>query len=114
MLSSLHAKSPSRLVYNFLSYQSTRLLLCYANHRLKQVCCLALDVIIFCLTKVACDVIVSLGGVARRVGWRAGWGGGPGRVAGRVGWRAGWGGGPGGRRGMDLRSKECSGVNIVT
>ena len=49
-----------------------------------------------------------LGGVAGRVGWRAGW------VAGRVGWRAGSGGGPGDRRGMDLQSKECSGVNIVT
>ena len=38
---------------------------------------------------------------------------GQGRVACQVRWRAGWGGGPGGRRGMDLRSKECSGVNIV-
>ena len=47
-------------------------------------------------------------------GWRAGSGGGPGLVAGRVGWRAGSGGGPGDRRGMDLQSKECSGVNIVT
>ena len=44
--------------------------------------------------------------VAGEVGWRAGWGGGPGGmaglvgggpglVAGRVGWRAGSGGGPG-------------------
>ena len=59
------------------------------------------------------------------MGWLAGWGGGPSWVAGRVGWRAGWvagrvewrawsGGGPGGWRGMDLLSKECSGVNIVT
>ena len=57
-----------------------------------------------------------LGGVAGRVGWRAlpgRMGGGPGRVAGRVGWRAGSGGRPGDRRGMDLRRKECSGVNIV-
>ena len=46
--------------------------------------------------------------MAGRVGWWAGSGGGPG------GRRAGWGGGPGGRRGMDLQSKECSGVNIVT
>ena len=63
--------------------------------------------------------------MAGEVGWRAGWGGwqgvmagrvggGPGRVAGRVGWRAGSGGGPGDWRGMDLQSKECSGVNIVT
>ena len=35
-------------------------------------------------------------------------------MAGRVGWWAGSGGGLGGRSGMDLRSKECSGVNIVT
>ena len=48
------------------------------------------------------------GGVAGRVGWRAGSGGGLVGEAGRVG------GGPGGRRGMDLQSKECSGVNIVT
>ena len=59
------------------------------------------------------------------MGWQAGWGGwpvgmagqmggGPGQVAGRIEWRAGSGGGPGDRRGMDLRSKECSGVNIVT
>ena len=41
-------------------------------------------------------------------------GGGPGRVAGRVRWRAGSGGGPGDWGGMDLQSKECSGVNIVT
>ena len=65
------------------------------------------------------------GGVAGWVGWRAGWdgwsggwragsGGGQGRVAGLVRLRAGSGGGPGDRRGMDLQSKECSGVNIVT
>ena len=42
------------------------------------------------------------GGVAGRV------------VAGQVGWLSGERGGPGGRKGMDLRSKECSGVNIVT
>ena len=47
-------------------------------------------------------------------GWLAGSCGGSGQVAGRVRWRAGSGGGPGDRRGMDLRSKECSGVNIVT
>ena len=35
-------------------------------------------------------------------------------MAGRVRWRAGSGGGQGDRRGMDLWSKECSGVNIVT
>ena len=29
------------------------------------------------------------------------------------GGRAGWDGGPGSRRGMDLQSKECSGVNMV-
>ena len=44
------------------------------------------------------------GGVAGRVGWRAGSGGGPGRVAGRVGWRAGWGGGPGGEAGRVVRA----------
>ena len=54
------------------------------------------------------------GGVAGRVGWQAKWGGGQGGVAGRVGRQARSGGGPGGWRGMDLRSKECSGVNIVT
>ena len=53
------------------------------------------------------------GGVVGRVGWRAGWDGGQGLVAGGVRWRAGSGGGPGDWRGMDLRSKECSGVNIV-
>ena len=66
--------------------------------------------------------MVAAGWEAGRVGWRAGWDGGQGRVAGRVGQpvRSGgrpWGvkgDGPGGRRGMDLRSKECSGVNIVT
>ena len=47
-------------------------------------------------------------------GWQAGWGGGPCGMEGRVGWRAGSGGRPGDRRGMDLLSKECSGVNIVT
>ena len=35
-------------------------------------------------------------------------------MAGRVGWRAGGEGGARGWSGMDLRSKECSGVNIVT
>ena len=40
-------------------------------------------------------------------------------MGGRVRWRAGAGGGQGGRglggrRGMDLWSKECSEVNIVT
>ena len=54
------------------------------------------------------------GGVAGRVGWRAWSGGRPGRVAGRVGRRAGWGGWPGGQSRMDLQSKGCSGVNIVT
>ena len=65
------------------------------------------------------------GGVVGWVGWLAGWdgwpgvwlagsGGGQGGVSGRVGWRAGSGGGLGDRRGMDLQSKECSGVNIVT
>ena len=52
----------------------------------------------------------------RPTGW-GGWpggvaglgGGGPGRVAGRV-----VGGGQGGLRGMDLRCRDCSGVNIVT
>ena len=65
--------------------------------------------------------------VAGEVRWRAVWGGGQGgmgrvrrvgggqgRVAGRVRWRAGSGGGQGDQRSMDLQSKECSGVNIVT
>ena len=43
--------------------------------------------------------------MAGLVGWRAGSGGGQGGEAGRVG---------SGRRGMDLWSKELSGVNIVT
>ena len=48
------------------------------------------------------------GGVAGQVGP----GGGPvGGGAGLAGQGGGW---PGGRRGMDLRSKECSGVDIVT
>ena len=64
------------------------------------------------------------------MGWRAGWGGGQGGEAGRIGWRAGLDGWQyavagqvgagwvgwlaGGQNGVDLRSKECSGVNIVT
>ena len=36
-----------------------------------------------------------LGRQAGKVGWQAGWGGGPGRVVGRVGWRDRWSGGPG-------------------
>ena len=55
-----------------------------------------------------------MGGVAGRVGWLAGWDGRQGRVVGRVRWLAGPGGGPDDRMGKDLRSKECSGVNIVT
>ena len=49
-----------------------------------------------------------LGGVVGRVVWRAREGG----RAGRVGRLAGWDGGQpaDGWRGMDLRSKECSGV----
>ena len=39
---------------------------------------------------------------------------GPGQVAGQVRWLAWSGGRPGYLRGMDLLSKECSGVNIVT
>ena len=60
------------------------------------------------------------GGVAGSVWWRARWGGGQDGMEGRVRWRAGsWGAGRGGGRaggseGMDLRSKEGSGVNIVT
>ena len=59
------------------------------------------------------------------VGWLAGWdgrqggwlawsGGGQGLLAGWVRWLAGSGGWPRDRRGMDLLSKEFSGVNIVT
>ena len=40
--------------------------------------------------------------------------GGQGLVAGQVRWRAWSGGGPGDQRGVDLPSKERSGVNIVT
>ena len=74
-----------------------------------------------------------LGRQAGRVGSRQG-GGGPGGVAVRVGWLAGWGGGrvrwrarsgvarggeragwlEGGWNPIDVRSKEYSGVNIVT
>ena len=43
-----------------------------------------------------------------QVGWLAGSGGRPGG-----GW-AGWDGWPGDGRGVDLRSKECSGVKIIT
>ena len=61
----------------------------------------------------------NMSGVAGRVGWRARWDGGQdgwraGSGGGQDGWRAGSGGGQGDRRGMDLRSKECSGVNVVT
>ena len=52
-LSSLHVKSLNTISCHI------NLLPCYASHRLKQVCCRALDVIIFCLTIVACDVSVS-------------------------------------------------------
>ena len=58
----------------------------------------------------------SLGWLAGRAGWDgspdrvvgrwAEWDEGQGGMAGRVGWRAGWGGGPGGRRAIDLWSKE--------
>ena len=63
---------------------------------------------------------------AKGVGSQAGCGGGQGgvegwvgmsgrvQVAGQVRWLAWSGGGPGYLRGMDLQSKECSGVNIVT
>ena len=44
------------------------------------------------------------------MGWRAGSGGRQGLMAGRVGRWAGW---LEGDSGMDLWSKECSGVNIV-
>ena len=57
---------------------------------------------------VGCRVGGGQDRVAGRVGWRARWGGWQGGVAGRVGRRAGW------LEGMDLLSKECSGVNIVT
>ena len=66
-------------------------------------------------------------GQGRRVGCRAGSGAGQGGgadtavrrvgaavVAGLEGWLAGWDGEPCGPKGMDLRSKKCSGVNIVT
>ena len=46
------------------------------------------------------------GGMAGQMG---GW---LGRVAGQIWWLAESGGGPSDRRGVDLRSKECSGVNI--
>ena len=63
------------------------------------------------------------GGVAGRVGWqalpgrvgrRAEWDGGQGLVAGWAGGMARWDGRQGGRRRVDLWSKECSGVNILT
>ena len=52
-LSSLHVKSLNTISCHI------NLLPCYASHRLKQVCCLALEVIIFCLKIVACDVSFS-------------------------------------------------------
>ena len=60
-----------------------------------------------------------LGWAVGRVRWLAVWRGWPGgmqALEGQVGpgWLTGCDGGPGGRRGMDLLSKECSGVNIVT
>ena len=54
-------------------------------------------------------------GVAGRVGWGVRSGGGQGQVAGRGAGPAGrGGGGPDGWRGMNIWSKECSGVNIVS
>ena len=52
------------------------------------------------------DEVCKAVGEGRPAGAR--WVGGPGGEAGRVGRRAGW------SEGMDLRSKKCSGVNIVT
>ena len=46
------------IVKNTISFH-INLLRCYASHCLKQVHCLALAVIVFCLTIVACDVSVS-------------------------------------------------------
>ena len=48
-------------MWNSPKYNSfhINLLQCYASHLLKQVCCLALAVIIFCLTIVACYVSIS-------------------------------------------------------
>ena len=46
------------IVRNTISFH-INLLQCYASHRLKQVCCLALAVIIFCLTIVAYYICVS-------------------------------------------------------
>ena len=46
------------------------------------------------------------------VSWLAWSGGGPDQMAGLVRWLAGSGGGQGGWRGMDLQSKEFSGLNI--
>ena len=46
--------------------------------------------------------------------WLAGCCGGQGRVSGRVGWWAGSDGGQGGWRGMDLQSKEYSGLPVST
>ena len=50
-------------MWNHLNYKSIsfhiNLLPCYASHPLKQVHCLALEAIVFCLTIVACYVSVS-------------------------------------------------------
>ena len=59
-------------------------------------------------------VVADEAGKAVWEGRPAGWGGWQGGVKGGVGWGVGSGGGPGGRRGMDLKSNECSGLNIVT
>ena len=56
-LSSLHLEK-CEIVWNAISFH-INLLSCHASHRLKQVSCLALEVIIFRLTKVACYVSVS-------------------------------------------------------
>ena len=48
------------------------------------------------------------GGMAGLVGWRAWWGG---WQVGLLAWLGDW---QGGWRGVNLQSKECSGVNIVT
>ena len=55
-LSSLHFEK-CKIVRNTFSFH-INLLPCYASHRLKQIPCLALEVIIFCLTSLHVTLVL--------------------------------------------------------